>query len=74
MSAHVLRLLLISRETKQCVSSKMLDSWTDFGDDAEELSKKIADLIKSRVREKLNIPRFKVIVQVNIGQKKDQGI
>ena len=52
----------------------MLDSWTDFGDEAEELSKKIADLIKSRVREKLNIPRFKVIVQVNIGQKKDQGI
>ena len=52
----------------------MLDSWTDFGDEAEELSKKIADLIKLRVKEKLNIPRFKVVVQVNIGQKKDQGV
>ena len=54
--------------------SKMLDSWTDFGDEAEELSKKIADLIKLQVKEKLNIPRFKVVVQVNIGQKKDQGV
>eukprot|EP00953_Heterococcus_sp_UTEX-ZZ885_P031156 16381-Heterococcus_DN1.PRE.1 len=41
--------------------------------EAKEWSLNIADTIRERVRQ-LNIPRYKVIVQVTIGQMLDQGV
>ncbi|KAL3815483.1 hypothetical protein ACHAXA_000720, partial [Cyclostephanos tholiformis] len=40
----------------------------------ETLSKSIADKIKEQCKTSMNIPRYKIIVQVTIGQMKDQGI
>mmetsp|Transcript_18404 Transcript_18404/g.27813 ORF Transcript_18404/g.27813 Transcript_18404/m.27813 type:complete len:114 (-) Transcript_18404:180-521(-) len=34
----------------------------------------IADEIKNRCKEELNMPRYKIIVQVTVGQVKDQGV
>ena len=55
------------------MNEKWIEDWNDFGDDVEELSKDIADKIKEKCKEELNLPRYKLIVQVTIGQKKDQG-
>ena len=50
-----------------------MEEWTDFGTDPEELVKMIADKIRDRCKSELNIPRYKLIVQLTIGQRKDQG-
>lgn len=44
-----------------------------FEDNAKEWIINIGNAIKSEVKS-LNIPRYKVIVQVTIGQMKDQGV
>jgi hypothetical protein len=56
------------------VDDKCVEDWADFGDDFEKLSKDIADKIKEKIKVTFNIPRFKLITQVTIGQKKDQGV
>lgn len=56
------------------VDEKWIDDWADFGDDFEDLTKDLADKVKRAVKEKLNVPRYKIIVQVTIGQRKDQGV
>jgi hypothetical protein len=38
------------------------------------LSKDIADKIKEKIKSTLNIPRYKLVTQVTIGQSKDQGV
>lgn len=50
-----------------------MEEWADFGTDPEELVKMIADKIRDRCKSELNIPRYKLIVQLTIGQRKDQG-
>jgi hypothetical protein len=40
----------------------------------QALSKDIADKIKDKCIATLNIPRYKIVVQVTIGQMKDQGV
>ena len=42
--------------------------------EAKEWSLNIADTIRERVTRQLNIPRYKVIVQVTVGQMLDQGV
>jgi translation initiation factor 2 alpha subunit (eIF-2alpha) len=56
------------------INAKWIEDWNEFGDDFEELSKEIADKIKETCKNELNIPRYKLIVQVTIGQRKDQGV
>ena len=56
------------------VDDKWIEDWTAYGDDFEELSKDIADKIKDQCRKELNLPRYKIIVQVTVGQRKDQGV
>ena len=56
------------------IDAKMMEDWYDFCDEIEELSKDIADSIKERCKKELNLPRYKLIVQVTIGQRKDQGV
>ncbi len=55
------------------VDEKWIEDWADFCDDFEALSTDIADKIKTTCLQKLNLPRYKIIVQVTIGQMKDQG-
>jgi hypothetical protein len=56
------------------VDDKWVEEWADFGDEFESLSKNIADKIKEQIKSKLNIPRYKLVTQVTIGQSKDQGV
>jgi len=53
-----------------------MEEWVEYNtaDDFESLSKDIADKIKTKCKNTLNLPRYKLIVQVTIGQKKDQGV
>ena len=56
------------------VDETSVENWADFGDELENLSKDIADKIKEKCKQSLNIPRYKILVQVTIGQMKDQGV
>ena len=40
----------------------------------ESLSKSIADDVKEAIKESMNIPRYKVLVQSTLGTMKDQGV
>ncbi len=42
-------------------------------DSAQSLSKTIAESVKDKLKE-LNLPRYKYIVQVSIGEQKGQGV
>jgi len=65
---------ILQSELKGKVDEKLVEEWSDFGDEFESLSKDIADKIKEKCKSSMNIPRYKVIVQVTIGQMKDQGV
>ena len=56
------------------VDETSVENWADFGDELENLSKDVADKIKEKCKQSLNIPRCKILVQVTIGQMKDQGV
>eukprot|EP00904_Undaria_pinnatifida_P013628 jgi/Undpi1/9396/HiC_scaffold_27.g11853.m1 len=43
------------------------------GEEAKEWSLNIADTIREGVKT-LNVPRYKIVVQVTIGEMKDQGV
>ena len=51
-----------------------MEDWSDFGDQLEELSKDIADKIKEKCKSTMDLPRYKIVVQVTIGQMRDQGV
>ena len=51
----------------------MLD-WLDEPDAFDNLSMSIADKIRTAVKETLNVARYKIVVQVTIGQLKDQAV
>jgi tctex1 domain-containing protein 2 len=59
-------------QTPQVVKEELAGKKFDE-QEAKEWSLNIADTIRERVRQ-LNIPRYKVIVQVTIGQMLDQGV
>ena len=56
------------------IDDKFIDDWSEFGHDMEGLGKDVADKIKNRIREEMNVPRYKIVVQVSIGQRKNQGV
>ena len=65
---------ILKQEIDSKVDEKMMEDWLDDGEDFEGMSKSIANLIKNEVKNTLNIQRYKVVVQVTIGQRKDQGV
>ncbi|KAL3780161.1 hypothetical protein ACHAWO_011898 [Cyclotella atomus] len=65
---------ILEEELAGKVDNKWVEEWADFGDEFESLSKNIADKIKEQIKSKLNIPRYKLVTQVTIGQSKDQGV
>ena len=56
------------------MDDKWIEDWEDFGEDFEALSKDIVNNIKDKCKKVMDIPRYKIIVQVSIGQMKDQGV
>lgn len=54
-------------------NNKQVEEWADFSDGFESLSKTIADKVKAKCREELHCPRYKILVHVVVGQRKDQG-
>ena len=54
-------------------NNKQVEEWADFGDGFESLSMAIADKVKAKCREVLHCPRYKILVNVVVGQCKDQG-
>ncbi|GMI01391.1 hypothetical protein TrLO_g1148 [Triparma laevis f. longispina] len=56
------------------ITKEMVMDWYEDGEDFEVLSKLIADKIRQKVKETLNVHRYKLIVQVTLGQMKDQGV
>jgi len=65
---------VLRQEVDDSLNEKNIEEWTEYGDDFETLSKHIADEIKNRCLKELNLPRYKLVVQVTIGQMKDQGV
>lgn len=59
---------------KAQADDKWIEDWADFSDDFECLSKVIADKVKTKCKEAFCLPRYKILVQVTIGQRKDQGV
>ena len=55
-------------------NNQQVEEWADFSDGFESLSKAIADTVKAKCREELHCPRYKILVHVVIGQRKDQGV
>ena len=65
---------ILEGELEGKVDEKWVDEWADFGDEFEALSRDIADKIKEKCKATLDVPRYKIIVQVTVGQMKDQGV
>ncbi|CAM9824785.1 unnamed protein product [Pylaiella littoralis] len=57
---------------EKAVHAELQDKEYD-GEEAKEWSLNIADTIREGVKT-LNAPRYKIVVQVTIGQMKDQGV
>lgn len=76
-SSHVKKIIeeVISDELSCAeINSKWLEDWYDFDDEFEGLSKEIADKIRAKCISVLNLPRYKLIVQVTIGGRKNHGV
>uniref|UniRef100_A0A7R9YER0 Uncharacterized protein n=1 Tax=Pinguiococcus pyrenoidosus TaxID=172671 RepID=A0A7R9YER0_9STRA len=51
-----------------------LEGKTYNEEESKDLSLGLCELIKERVKEGTNIPRYKIVVQVTIGEMRDQGV
>lgn len=65
---------VLTNEIEGRIDEKWIEDWQNFPDDFEILSKEISASIKMEVLKKLNLPRYKIVTQVIIGQMKDQGV
>ena len=43
-------------------------------EEAKDMSCGLCEMIKAKVKEECNMPRYKIVVQVVIGEMKDQGV
>mmetsp|Transcript_27658 Transcript_27658/g.35953 ORF Transcript_27658/g.35953 Transcript_27658/m.35953 type:complete len:134 (+) Transcript_27658:115-516(+) len=58
----------------EAIVQEELEGKTYDEEDAKEWSITICDRIRAKVKESCNIPRYKIIVQVTLGQIRDQGV
>ncbi|KAL7544395.1 hypothetical protein ACHAWF_007777 [Thalassiosira exigua] len=72
--ARLIAKQILESELADKVDERWVEEWTDFGDEFEALSKDVADKIKEGCKAALDVPRYKIVVQVAIGQMKDQGV
>lgn len=59
------------------VANKILQDYLankEYDEEDKELVTTICEKIKNGVKEECNIPRYKIVVQVTVGQMKDQGV
>jgi tctex1 domain-containing protein 2 len=62
-----------TKEILQEIMSNTLKDKTYSHDKAQEFSRFIADDVKSRLKN-MNLPRYKFLVQVTVGEQKGQGV
>ena len=65
---------VLSNELEGRLDKKCLEDWFEIPDNMESLTKDIANTIKMSVLEHLKLPRYKIIVQISLGQMKNQGV
>ena len=58
---------------KEVQSENLGNNWEYTSDDASMMTKKISDDVKGRLRD-LDLPRYKYMVQVVLGQKVGEGM
>ena len=56
------------------LDEKCIKDWSHGTNDFETLTNEIADAIKIKCLESFKMTRYKLIVMVTMGQKKDQGV
>lgn len=64
--------VILQEVEKAKLNEKWIEDWYEFSDDIEDFSKSLADKIRDECKA-LNMPRYKLLVQVTVGQRKDQG-
>lgn len=70
----IARDILVSEIEQAKVDDSFIKEWSDVRENMEELCKSTADKIKNRIQDEMNIPRYKLVIQVSIGQLKNQGV
>ncbi len=58
----------------ESVTTSVLDKKAWRGEEEPVWSVQIAEQVKQRIKSEMNIPRYKIVVQVIIGEMKDQGV
>ncbi len=58
----------------ESVTASVLDKKAWRGEEEPLWSVQIAEHVKARIKQEMNIPRYKIVVQVIIGEMKDQGV
>uniref|UniRef100_A0A7S0CLV0 Dynein light chain n=1 Tax=Proboscia inermis TaxID=420281 RepID=A0A7S0CLV0_9STRA len=65
---------ILKSELSGKVDEKWVGEWSEYSEDFESLSIDIADKIKEECKQKLEVERYKLMVQVTFGQMKNQGV
>ena len=56
------------------MTTEVLDKKVWRGEEETVWSVQISEQVKARIKQELNIPRYKIVVQVTIGEMRSQGI
>ena len=72
LKARLIAKEILDSELKGKTDWKWVEDWEN--NNFEMLSKNIADGIKEQCKTTMDVPRYKIMVQVMIGQMRDQGI
>eukprot|EP00588_Corethron_pennatum_P013766 CAMPEP_0194271588 /NCGR_PEP_ID=MMETSP0169-20130528/5334_1 /TAXON_ID=218684 /ORGANISM="Corethron pennatum, Strain L29A3" /LENGTH=148 /DNA_ID=CAMNT_0039013967 /DNA_START=79 /DNA_END=525 /DNA_ORIENTATION=- len=73
--AKIITERILGEEIGEKIDSKWIEDWKEYGaEDIEVFTKNLADKIKYAVQEGLNLRRYKIVVQLTMGQRKDQGV
>merc|ERR1719471_2182076 len=63
-----------ARRIAEEVTNEVLAGKSWLGEEETVWSVQIAEQVKARIKAELNIPRYKVVVQVTLGEVKNQGV
>ncbi len=64
----------IARNICESVTNEVLDGKSWSGEEETVWTVQIADQVKARVKQEMAIPRYKIVVQVTLGEMRNQGI
>ncbi len=64
----------IARNICESVTNEVLEGKSWSGEEETVWTVQIADQVKARVKQEMTIPRYKIVVQVTLGEMRNQGI